>query len=94
MRGLLPDHRPPAMARAAAKAWRGRALARPTQDSGLGRAYTYDQSRELAQKPRRESTHLIGRRGLQHAKSQAWAQLSHLREWQRRDRASELQTRR
>lgn len=39
-RGLLPDHRPPAMARAAAKATeRGRALA-GQQDSGLGRAYT------------------------------------------------------
>ena len=42
MRSLLPDHRAPAMARAAVKAWRGRALAGSTQDSRLVRGYTKD----------------------------------------------------
>lgn len=63
MRGLLPDYRAPAMARAAAKTWRGRPLAGSTQDSRLGRAYTNDQSENLAQKPRRKSSHLMGEKG-------------------------------
>ena len=58
MRGVPLDHRAPAMARAAAKAWRRRALAGSTQGSRLGRASTNDQSEsETGAREERQSSH-------------------------------------
>ena len=58
LRGVPPDHRAPAVARAAARAWRRRALAGSTQGSRLGRASTNDQSEsETGAREERQSSH-------------------------------------